>query len=74
MIYLRGLLTISTCVDCKEGDLEVLEFDHRRDKRCNVTALARRECSVKTLRAEVAKCEVRCGNCHRRRTIESAAA
>jgi hypothetical protein len=68
MIVLRGLLTIHPCVDCGETDIRVLEFDHRRDKRGNVTKLARDECGIETLRAEVAKCEIRCGNCHRRRT------
>jgi hypothetical protein len=68
LIYLRGLLTIGKCCDCGEDDLMVLEFDHLRDKHRGVTVLARNDCSVERLRREVAKCEIRCGNCHRRRT------
>ena len=68
LIYLRGLLTISRCRDCGEEDLAVLEFDHLRDKHGGVTVMARNDCSIRRLRDEVAKCEIRCGNCHRRRT------
>ena len=58
------------CVDCGEGDLLVLEFDHVRGiKRANVKTLARQTVSIKSIDAEIAKCEVRCANCHRRKTI-----
>jgi hypothetical protein len=56
------------CVDCGERDIVVLEFDHLRDKRTNVTMLAWSEASLDRLRAEIDCCEVRCCNCHRRRT------
>lgn len=58
------------CIDCGEKDVAVLEFDHvSGSKRMEVTTLARRGCSVKSLLAEIRKCEVRCANCHRRRTV-----
>lgn len=74
LIFIRGWLTISPCCDCGERDLAVLEFDHLRDKCGAPVTMARRECSLERLRGEVAKCEVRCGNCHRRRTLSLASA
>ena len=55
------------CTDCGETDPVVLEFDHLRDKCFAIGAhLARR--SWTSILEEVAKCEVVCANCHRRRT------
>jgi hypothetical protein len=56
------------CTDCGEQDPVVLEFDHRADKREAVVRLAC-GCSLETLRQEIAKCDVRCANCHRVRTL-----
>lgn len=57
------------CVDCGETDLRVLDFDHvRGSKRREVGRMAAAPFSVAVLEAEIAKCEVRCVNCHRRRT------
>jgi hypothetical protein len=72
MIYLRELLMRSRCVDCGDSRLVVLDFDHVGAKAANVTEIARRGCSLSRLEAEVAQCEVRCANCHRRRTLGSA--
>ncbi|MCB0866881.1 MAG: helix-turn-helix domain-containing protein [Solirubrobacterales bacterium] len=69
LIYVRGLLNVSECVDCGLTDPVALEFDHRRDKLGNVTVMAKEACSLSRLQKEIAKCEIRCGNCHRRRTI-----
>lgn len=55
------------CVDCGEGDPVVLDFDHLRDKSFNIgRALNYRKWSA--IVEEIAKCEVVCSNCHRRRT------
>lgn len=56
------------CVDCGETDPEVLEFDHQIDKRAEIGALVRSGASWERVQREIAKCEVRCANCHRRRT------
>ena len=68
ILHVRDVLSQSSCVDCGEADVCVLEFDHVGDKKAAVSALARGEYSLSTLAAEIAKCEVRCVNCHRRRT------
>ena len=59
------------CVDCDEGDPLVLDFDHRdrSTKRMAVSNLLRYT-SWAALEAEIAKCDVRCANCHRRRTAQ----
>jgi hypothetical protein len=48
----------------------VLEFDHLHSKDFNISDAARKGVSMKKLNAEIAKCEVRCSNCHRRKTYE----
>lgn len=56
------------CADCGESDIRVLEFDHLRDKVDNVSYMLRSGVSRNRLEAEIAKCEVRCANCHNRKT------
>jgi hypothetical protein len=60
----------SGCVDCGIRDLRVLDFDHvAPGKTANVLDLARRAVRETRLTAEIRRCEVRCANCHRRRTL-----
>jgi hypothetical protein len=63
-------LLVHPCVDCGESDPLVLEFDHidRSTKRQTVSFLARSGYPWATIEAEIAKCQVRCANCHRSRT------
>lgn len=68
MAYVRELLLHSSCVDCGDARLVVLEFDHVGAKRGTVVELARRGSSRLRLQAEISQCEIRCANCHRRRT------
>lgn len=60
------------CVDCGESDILVLEFDHVGEKRANVSTMVHGSRSWKDIRAEIEKCDVRCANCHRRRTLRAA--
>ena len=61
------------CVDCGETDIVVLEFDHvRGEKVAAVTALVGSLEPWWRIEAEIAKCEVCCANCHRRRTARRA--
>lgn len=55
------------CVDCGESDVVVLEFDHVRGSKVRaVSDMMSRTWEV--LEREIAKCEIRCANCHRRKT------
>lgn len=57
------------CVDCGERDPVVLDFDHVSGvKRFNVAGEVYRSANLAKIQAEVAKCDVRCSNCHRRKT------
>jgi hypothetical protein len=58
------------CVDCGEPDPIVLEFDHidPRTKKETVAVMLNHQRSWKRIMAEIAKCEVRCANCHRRKS------
>jgi hypothetical protein len=69
LLFLLDYLRDTPCVDCGERDPVVLDFDHIGVKRSGVVQLAGRECSIANLEAEISQCEVRCANCHRRRTI-----
>jgi hypothetical protein len=67
MRRLVDYLRLHPCVDCGERDVLVLEFDHLRDKAFGISnAIAYR--SWRHIEREIAKCEVVCANCHRRRT------
>ena len=66
--YLWEYLSHHKCVDCGETDPIVLEFDHIRDKKFAVSRIARR--TLDQIQEEVRKCEVRCANCHRRKTAK----
>lgn len=59
------------CSDCGESDIQVLEFDHQRDKLYNVSKMLGGDFNLAAVQAEVAKCEVVCANCHKRRTDSS---
>lgn len=71
LLLVLAVLLGSSCADCGEKDLVVLEFDHVGPKRDSVVNLACQEYSVRALRQEIAQCEVRCANCHRRRTMRA---
>ena len=68
--YAYGILAERGCADCGERDLVVLDFDHIDGKVANVSSLVRSGCRLATVVTEIARCEVRCANCHRRRTRE----
>jgi hypothetical protein len=57
------------CIDCGQRDPVVLDFDHRdpSSKRSEVGRLAATK-PWPQVKAEIEKCDVRCANCHRKRT------
>lgn len=64
--YLRS----HPCADCGEEDVVVLQFDHIGDKRDSISHMVRTGCSWDSISTEIAKCEVRCANCHIRKTAK----
>ena len=60
------------CVDCGNSDLRVLQFDHLSNKVKDVSVMVRGGYGIDTIAAEIAKCEVRCANCHQIVTGERA--
>jgi len=55
------------CVDCGESDTVVLQFDHVRGvRRESVPSMSSHRWAL--VIEEIAKCEVRCANCHVRKT------
>jgi hypothetical protein len=69
--YLMEYFRANPCVDCGEADPLVLEFDHLSDKAFNISE-GLRDRSWRSILDEIAKCEVVCANCHRRRTAHRA--
>jgi len=69
---LYAYLAEHPCIDCGETDIVVLELDHRErgTKVMAVTSLVRGAYGWDAIEAEIKKCDVRCANCHRRRTAK----
>lgn len=64
--FLLDFFVANPCADCGERDPVVLEFDHLADKAFDIgSALPYR--NWESILEEIAKCEVVCRNCHRRR-------
>lgn len=70
MLRVLEYLQTHPCIDCGEADPIVLEFDHREDaiKISAVAVLITHNCGWEKIKTEIDKCDVRCANCHRRRT------
>lgn len=57
-----------SCVDCEETHPATLQFDHvRGQKKMDITRMFTMYKWDKVLQ-EIAKCEVRCANCHAKKT------
>jgi hypothetical protein len=66
--YVDNYLSSHPCVDCGLTESVVLDFDHVYGKKtCGIRALVIGWASLDRLKKEIAKCEIRCANDHRRR-------
>lgn len=65
--FLWDYLLEHPCVDCGESDPVVLEFDHVRGTKDSILSKMLHY-SLTRVKEEILKCEVRCANCHRRKT------
>lgn len=68
--YVYKYLSTHPCTDCGENDPVVLEFDHKSGKLDNIASLMKKNHALTKIKNEILKCEVRCANCHRRKTAE----
>lgn len=70
--FILDYLRTHPCVDCGETDPVVLEFDHvRGEKHFSIGKASTHNIGLGRLQDEMTKCDVRCANCHRRRTYTS---
>jgi AcrR family transcriptional regulator len=65
------VLRAAGCTDCGEAEVVVLDFDHVGEKTAIVSRLAV-SAGAARLEREMAACVVRCGNCHRLKTLSRA--
>lgn len=71
--HINTHLRANPCVDCGEANIVVLEFDHvgvAGSKEFNISDAVRDGIGMKRIKDEIAKCEVRCANCHRKKTYQ----
>src|SRR2546425_935165 len=61
-------LSAHGCVDCGEANPILLDFDHLRDKTSDVATMVVSARPWTEVQSELAKCVVRCANCHARKT------
>jgi hypothetical protein len=58
----------SGCIDCGVKNHIILDFDHLKDKKYNISRMIHDGFSWPAIEKEILKCEVVCANCHRIRT------
>jgi hypothetical protein len=64
-------LASSACVDCGTADTLILQFDHRDEKTRDIGWFVSSGSPARRVADELEKCDVRCANCHRRRTAQA---
>ena len=68
--YIYDYLVGRACIDCGENDPMVLEFDHVRGiKTLKLSKLVHCTTRIERIQEEIDKCDVRCANCHRRKSL-----
>ncbi len=67
--FLIEYKTGKPCMDCGQTYPHyVMDFDHRGDKKFNVSHSINAQYSFKKIQQEIDKCDLICSNCHRVRT------
>lgn len=66
--HICNYLKLHPCIDCGENDPVVLQFDHREDKKYTISNM--KMMSLEKVDEEIKKCDVRCANCHARKTAK----
>lgn len=70
--FIDAYLSGKVCVDCGEGRLPVLQFDHVRGEKLfcvrtwnkNKNPDRKNYHTLEEIKREIEKCDVRCSNCH----------
>jgi len=65
-------LSKKSCFDCGEKDPIVLDFDHNnpKNKFKTIGKMLSGHYSWESVEREINKCDIRCANCHRRKTYK----
>lgn len=73
--FVWNYLSQNPCGQCGETDPIVLEFDHRDPslKITEVCTMVGGGWGLQKIEEEIAKCDILCANCHRRRTAKQLA-
>lgn len=67
--YVQTIKEASPCTDCgKNFPHYVMQWDHLKDKRGDVSRMVQDGLSLETIQKEIDKCELVCANCHCIRT------
>lgn len=63
-------LKANPCKECGESDILCLDFDHRKpqEKEFCISRAVHLVPSLEKVKNEVAKCDILCANCHRKKT------
>jgi hypothetical protein len=69
--YVWDYLSVHPCVRCGESDPRVLEFVHiKGNKFQSISKMISDGHTIRSVKKEIAKCQVLCANCHRKKTIK----
>ena len=69
--FVFNYLLENPCIDCGETNPHVLEFDHVRGIKDKAVSVAiKNGWSMERVKKEIDKCDVRCSNCHKKKTAK----
>lgn len=69
--FILKYLKKNPCVDCGEKTPACLDFDHvRPGKAYNISEMINGGYSLESIQKEISLCDVRCANCHRKKTAK----